>query len=155
MELNGLEAPDELQINSVSQQLTNANAEIPKPTCHHCEKPGHYRNQSRLLKKHREETENNQKIHGTKNSDANKSILDNNTNNNDHSNYKNSNRAERKPETVDPSCQTCGTTNHSTERCYDRANAANRPLPWKSKPQQQDAQDNIAGCVWATAKHPN
>ena len=41
LELNGLEAPDELQINTVSQQLTNANADRSKPTCHHCGKPGH------------------------------------------------------------------------------------------------------------------
>ena len=38
LELKGLEAPDELQINTVSQQLTNVNADRPKPTCHHCEK---------------------------------------------------------------------------------------------------------------------
>ena len=47
--LNGLEASDELQINTVSQQLTNANADRPKPRCQHCEKPGHYRNKCRLL----------------------------------------------------------------------------------------------------------
>ena len=41
LELNGLDAPDELQINTVSQQLTNANADRSKPTCHHCGKPGH------------------------------------------------------------------------------------------------------------------
>ena len=51
LELNGLEAPDELQINTVSQQPTNTNADRPKPTCHHCKKPGYYRNQCRLLKK--------------------------------------------------------------------------------------------------------
>ena len=50
LELNGLEAPDELPINNVSQQPTNTNAERPKPKCHHCKKPGHYRNQCRLLK---------------------------------------------------------------------------------------------------------
>ena len=44
LELNGLEAPDELPINNVSQQPTNTNADRPKPTCHHCKKPGHYRN---------------------------------------------------------------------------------------------------------------
>ena len=37
LELNGLEAPDELQINTVSHNTANANAERPKPTCHHCE----------------------------------------------------------------------------------------------------------------------
>ena len=57
LELNGLEAPDKLPINNVSQQPTNTNADRPKPTCHHCKKPGHYRNQCRFLKKQRETTE--------------------------------------------------------------------------------------------------
>ena len=39
LELNGLEAPDELPINNMSQQPTNTNADRPKPTCHHCKKP--------------------------------------------------------------------------------------------------------------------
>ena len=38
LELNDLEAPDELPINNVSQQPTNNNADRPKPTCHHCKK---------------------------------------------------------------------------------------------------------------------
>ena len=41
LELNGLEAPDELQINTVSQKLTNTNADTSKSTCHHCGKTGH------------------------------------------------------------------------------------------------------------------
>ena len=159
LELNGLEAPDDLQINTVSQQLTNANADRSKPTCHQCGKPGHYRNQCRLLKKQREETENNQNNPGNKNSDANNYIPDNNTNNNDQNNFKNSNRAETKPETVHPPCETCGKTNHSAERCYVGANAANRPLSWKRKPEeqsghfQQDAQNSITGCIRATAQY--
>ena len=84
LELKGLEAPDELQINTVSQQHANATADGSKPTCHHCEKPSHYRNQCRLLKKEREETENNQNFHGTENSDAKNFIPDNNTNKNYH-----------------------------------------------------------------------
>ena len=44
LELNGLEAPDELQIDTVSQQPLNTNADRPKPTCHQCKKPGRYRN---------------------------------------------------------------------------------------------------------------
>ena len=56
LELNGLEAPDELPINNVSQQPTNTNADRPKLTCHHCKKPGRYRNQCRLLRKQREQT---------------------------------------------------------------------------------------------------
>ena len=44
LELNGLEAPDDLQINTVTQQATQQNSEKPKPTCHRGKKPGHYRN---------------------------------------------------------------------------------------------------------------
>ena len=50
IELNGLEAPDELQLNTVSQHATNTNANRPNLTCHHCRKPRHYSNQCRLLK---------------------------------------------------------------------------------------------------------
>ena len=38
LELNGLEAPDELQINYVSHKTENAIADSPKTTCHHCKK---------------------------------------------------------------------------------------------------------------------
>ena len=84
-----------------------------------------------------------------------KTLTDNNTNKNDLNNNKNTNRAQRKPKTIYPFCETCGKTNHSTERCCVRANAANRPLPWKSKPEQQNAQDSITGYVRATARHLN
>ena len=38
LELNGLEAPDELQINTVSHNIANPNADRTKPTCHYCKK---------------------------------------------------------------------------------------------------------------------
>ena len=60
LELNGLEAPDELQRITVSHNTANGNADRPKPKCHHYKKPGHYRNQCRLLKKQRGQTENSQ-----------------------------------------------------------------------------------------------
>ena len=82
LELSGLEAPDELTINNVKQQPTNTNADRPKPTCHHCKKPGHYRNQCRLLKKQREQTEDVQDNPGNKNSGANTSNSNSNVNNN-------------------------------------------------------------------------
>ena len=41
LELNGLKAPDELQINTVSQNNVNANADRTKPTCHYCRKSRH------------------------------------------------------------------------------------------------------------------
>ena len=93
LELNGLEAPDELPINNVSQQPTNTNVDRPKPTCHHFKKPGHYRNHCCLLKKQREQTENNQNNNANKNSDAKTSNPNSNVNNNN--NNKNSNRAEK------------------------------------------------------------
>ena len=63
--------------------------------------------------------------------------------------------SDRKSRNFYPPCETCGKTNHSIERCYVGANAANRPLPWKNKPQEQDAHDSITGCVQATAQHFN
>ena len=110
-----------------------------------------------------ENTENTQNNPGNKNSDASNSNPNSNlnNNNNNHNNYKNSNGAERKPETVYLPYETCGKTNHSAERCYVGANAANRPLPWKSKPEeqsghhQQDAQNSITGYVLARAQHLN
>ena len=36
LDLKGLEAPDELQINTATQQPTQHNPEHSKPTCHHC-----------------------------------------------------------------------------------------------------------------------
>ena len=45
--------------------------------------------------------------------------------------------AERKPKTVYPPCETCGKTNHSTERCYHGANAANRPPPRQRRPERK------------------
>ena len=136
LELNGLEAPDELPINNVSQQPTNTNADRPKPMCHHCKKPGHYRNQCRLLKKQREQTENTQNNPGNKNSAANTSNPNSNVNNNN--NNKNSNKAESKPKTVYPPCETYGKTNHSTEKWNFGANAANRPPPRRRRPERQN-----------------
>ena len=53
----------------------------------------------------------------------------------------NNHKIDRKSRILYPPCETCGKMNHSTERCYVGANAANRPLPWKNKPQEQDAHD--------------
>ena len=51
LKLNGLEAPDELQTNTVTQQAIQPNFGNPEPSCHDCKKPGHYRNQCRQLKR--------------------------------------------------------------------------------------------------------
>ena len=91
---------------------------------------------------HKQQIEGNLDNAGTVNSDTN----DSNPNNH---------KIDRKSRTFYPPCRTCGKTNHSTERCYVGANAANWPLPWKNKPQEQDAHDSITGCVQATAQHLN
>ena len=44
LELNGSETPDEMQINTVTQQATIKNPEKPKPTFHQCKKRSHHRN---------------------------------------------------------------------------------------------------------------
>ena len=91
---------------------------------------------------HKQQIEGNPDNAGNINSD---------TNDSDPNNHK----IDRKSRTLYPPCATCGKTNHSTERCYVGANAANRPLPWMNKPQEQDAHDSIIGCVQDTAQHPN
>ena len=100
-------------------------------------KPEHYKNQSRSLKKQREHTEYIQNNPGNKSSDANTSNPNGNVNN-PNNNHRNSNRAERKPKNVYPPCETCGKTNHSTEKCYHGANAANRPPSRQRRPKRQN-----------------
>ena len=90
---------------------------------------------------HKQQNEGNPDKVGNINSDTN----DSNPNNH---------KIDRNSRTLYLPCETCGKTNHSTERCYVGANAANRPLPWKNKP-QQDAQNSITGCVRATAQYLN
>ena len=77
--------------------------------------------------------------------------INSDTNDSNPNNHKN----DRKSRTLYPPYETCGKTNHSTERCYVGANAAKRPPPWKNKPQEQDTHDSITGCVQATAQHLN
>ena len=91
---------------------------------------------------HKQQIEGNPDNAGNINSDTN----DSNPNNHN---------IDRNSRTLYPPCETCGKTNHSTEGCYVGANAANRPLPSKNKPQEQDAHDSITGCVQATAQHLN
>ena len=59
LELNGLEAPDEMPINTVMQQAPQQNSNKPRPTCHHCKKPGHYQNQCCQLKREKDQLRNN------------------------------------------------------------------------------------------------
>ena len=78
LELNDLEEPAELQMNTVTQHVTKSKLEKPKPTCHNCKKPSHYRAQCRQLRRQKDQKE------GNKNNTSNK-------NNNNNSGKKNSN----------------------------------------------------------------
>ena len=59
LELNGLEAPDVMPINTVMQQAPQQNSNKPRPTGHHCRTPGHYQNQCRQLKREIDQTRSN------------------------------------------------------------------------------------------------
>ena len=164
LELNGLEAPDEMQLNTVMQQDTQQNSQKPKPTCHHCKKPGHYRNQCRQLKREKDHVQNN--TDSVANNKNNNGSAQTNSNPNQKAPVANkannsNNQRDRKPRPVFPPCETCGRTNHSTEKCYLGANAANRPPPRNRRPQgqnqsqQNNAQNNSDGNVQAAAQALN
>ena len=164
LELNGLEAPDEMQLNTVMQQDTQQNSEKPKPTCHHCKKPGHYRNQCRQLKREKDQVQNNSD--SAANNKNNNGSAQTNSNPNHKAPVgnkanKTNNQRDRKPRPVFPPCETCGRTNQSTERCCLGANAANRPPPRNRRPegqnqaQQRNTQKNSDGNVQAVAQTLN
>ena len=78
LELKGLEAPSELQINTVTQEATQKNPKKPKPTCHHCKKPGQYRNQFHQLKREKDQGQNNK--NSAENNESNDSVVQTNSN---------------------------------------------------------------------------
>ena len=139
LELNGWEAPDEMPINTVTQQTPQQNTIKPRPTSHHCKKPGHYQNQCRQLKREKDQNRNNTNSANNSNGSAQRNS---NPNNNkvatDTKGNNINNQRDRIPKPVFPPCETCGRTNHSTERCYLGANAANRPLPRNRRPEGQN-----------------
>ena len=153
LELIGLEAPDEMPINTVTQQAPQQNSNKPRPTCHHCKKPAHYQNQCRQLKRDKGQTRNKTNSANNNNGSAQTNPNPNNkvANNTKGNNIKN--QRDRRSRPVFPPCETCGRTNHSTEKCYLGANAANRPPPRNRRPegqnqsQQNNAQSNSDGNV--------
>ena len=139
LEINGLETPDEMQLNTVMQQDKQQNSEKPKPTCHHCKKPGHYRLQCRQLKREKDQTRNITNSATNNNGSAQTNSNPNNNKITDNAKGNNTNnQRDRKPRPVFPPCETCGRTNHSTERCYLGANAANRPPPRNRRTEGQN-----------------
>ena len=113
LELNGLEAPDEVPINTVTQQPPQQNSIKPKPTCHQCKKPGHYQNQWRQLKREKDQARNNTSSADNSNSNNGKSRTNSNSNNkvSNNTNANNTdNRKYRRPGRVHPPCEICGKT---------------------------------------------
>ena len=138
LELKDLEAPDEMQIDIVTQQASQQNSEKPKPKCHHCKKPGHYRNQCPQLKREKDKIQNNTDSAGNNNKNNGSAQTNSNPNkkvpgNNNADNRNNERNRRMRP--VYPPCETCGRTNHSTEKCYLGANAANRPPHRNRRPE--------------------
>ena len=161
LELNGLEAPDDMPINTVTQQAPQQNSNKPKLTCHYCKKTGHYQNQCRQLKGEKDQTRNNtnsankNNVSAQTNSNPNNNKVANNTKGNNINNQR-----DRRFRPVFPPFETCGRNNHSTEKCYLGANAANRPPPRNRRPegqnkgQQNNAQSNSDGNVQARGTQP-
>ena len=105
LELNGLEAPDELQIMIVTQQLTEVNPEKPKPTCHHGKMRGRYRNKCRQIKRVKDQAQNNTNSTGNSNNNSG-GQRDSNSNNKTSNNINTSSadhRNDRKTQPVYPS----------------------------------------------------
>ena len=166
LELNGLEAPDEMQLNTVTQQATQQNSALKNPNqlatiainqvtieisaVNSKEKKNQARN-------NRDSVDNSNNSNGSAqtNSKPNNKVS-NNTNANNTNNQK-----HRRTRPVYPPCETCGRNIHSTERCYLGANAANRPPPRKRRPegqnqaQQRNTQNNSDGNVQAVAQPLN
>ena len=127
IELNGLEAPDELPINTVMQQAPQQNSNKPRPTCHHFKKPDHYQTHCRQLKRDKDQTRNNTNSANNNNGSAQTNPNPNNKVANNTKGNNIENQRDRRSRPVFPPCETCGRTNHSTEKSYLGASAANRP----------------------------
>ena len=161
LKLNGLEAPDEEPINTVTQQAPQQNSDKSKPTCHHCKKPGRYQNQCRHLKREKDQTRNNMNSANNSNGSTQTNSNPNNKVSNITKITNKNNQRDRKSRPVFPPCETCGRTNHSTEKCYLGGNAANRPPPRNRRPegqnqvQRRNAKNNSDGNVQAAAQTLN
>ena len=110
-------------------------------------------------KRKKKKAEGTQNSSGNRNTGANNSIPNNKNSKNIVN--RNSNRAKRKPKTSYPPYEICAKKNHSTERCFSGANAANK-LPPRNKRreiqnqvQQRNNQSNAIENTQAAAQNKN
>ena len=161
LQLNGLEAPDEMPINTVTQPAPQQNSNKPRPTCHHCKKPDNYQTRCRQLKREKHQTRNNTNSANNNNGSAQTKPKPNNKFAYNTKGNNINNQRDRRPRPVFPPCETCGRTNHSTEKCHIGTHAANRPPARNRGPegqnqsQQKNAQNNSDGNVQAAAQALN
>ena len=113
LELNGLEAADELPVNNINQQPSEETTK-QKAVCYYCKKPGHHKSQCRKMKRDQK---------AAKETDSNK----------DEKTAQTDQKPKQKERPKYPPCETCKKTNHTTDKCYFGANAANRPPPRNKK----------------------
>ena len=172
LELNGLDTPDEMPINTVTQQAPQQNSEKPKPTCHHCSKPSHYHNQCGQFKREKDQTRINTKSANNNNGSAQ---TNSNPNNKVSNNTKANNTIKQRHRRSRPNPNNKVSNNtkannsnkqrdrrsRSTEKCNLGADAANRPPPRYRQPegqnqvQQRNVQSNSNGNVQAAAQTLN
>ena len=106
LELNGLDAPDEMPINTVTQQAPQQNSDKPKPTCQHCKKPGHYQNECRQLKREKDQNRNKTNSANTNNGSAQTNSNPNNKVENKTKSNNINNQRDRRSRPVFPPCET-------------------------------------------------
>ena len=163
LELNDLEAPDQLHGKTLTQQATQQNPGKPKSFCHFCRKPDHCRNQSRQLKRKNypaqnntnSSDKNNRNKNGQTNSNSNKKRPKNtnadNTNNQKH----------RKPRPVFHPVRPVVKLIIPPKSFNFKASSANRQPPRNRRPegqnqvQQRNARSNSDANVQAAAQTLN
>ena len=106
LELNCLEAPDDMPINTVTQQAPQQNSDKPKPTCQLCKKPGHYQNRGRQLKREKDQTRNKMNIANNSNGSAQTNSNPNNKVSNSTKAKNINNQSNRRSRPVFPPCET-------------------------------------------------
>ena len=128
LELNGLEAPDKHQMDTVTQHATKPVSEKSKPTCVYHKLLSHNRNQCRHFRRGRPIIGTKNSPRNNKNGQTNSHLNNNNVTKSNNNNT--NNRNNRKPRTDYTPCETCGKVNHFTKNCPSGANAANNQPPW-------------------------